>query len=271
MINFFLKYKKLVLLIFLCLFIIVSNQYGLIPFSSFAVKTEWFVGSIFKWVSFVATDIYNLPNRYDESVRRGIEENQQRMHNAYYRNILDENQRLRKLLNMPARKKFKAIGAEVLMSGITSNSRSIFIGCGTDDGVKRGDAVVFEDLIVGKIVKAGSNVSLVYLITHPDIGVDVLIGEKKVRGVFRGGVKSTVEYVDVEKKVSKGDLIYSSGRGGVYPPGFKVGVIEKVSSEKKSVFHDIEASPLLDVSKIDYVFVIPSVSLPFIDEASEER
>lgn len=271
MINFFLKYKKLSLLLFLLLILSVSNYAGIISFPSIAIKTGLFAGNIFKWVSFAGRDIYSLPERYGENERRGLVSNRGKLDKAYYQSIMRENRRLRDLLKMPVMESLKPIGAKVLMSGIASYSRSIFIDRGIKDGVKEGFPVVVQDTIVGKVKKSGARTSLVYLLNHPDIAVDVTIADKNVRGIFSGGIVCTVKYVDVERDVSAGDIIYSSGMGGVYPEGFKVGIVEKVAGEKKSVFHSIEASPFIDSRNIDYVFVIPPAELDEIYNLTEEK
>jgi len=86
-----------------------------------------------------------------------------------------------------------------------------------------------------------------------------------------GGIKPIVDYVDVETEVSQGDLLYSSGKGGIYPEGFKVGVIEKVDKEKKSVFHSITASAIIIPKKLNYVFIVPPVGLDEMKEVLEEK
>ena len=57
-------------------------------------------------------------------------------------------------------------------------------------------------------------------------------------------------------EINYGDLIVSSGMGGVYPPGLNIGRVSRVSYQEYEISMEVELEPLIDFSRLEYVFVI---------------
>jgi len=57
-------------------------------------------------------------------------------------------------------------------------------------------------------------------------------------------------------EVNYGDLIVSSGMGGIYPPGLNIGRVSGVSYREYEISMEVELEPLIDFSRLEYVFVI---------------
>jgi len=167
-----------------------------------------------------------------------------------------ENKRLKELLSFREEEGIKCFGATVIFRGASSRSNTIFLNKGERDGIKKNMVVISPEGIVGKIVKNTKSISLVHLITHPASAVDAILQRTRDRCVFQGGVPCKLKYLDDKADARVGDIIISSGLGGIFPAGLPLGKIVKVSKEDSGVFLNAEAIPLADLSHLEEVLIL---------------
>jgi len=273
MIDFFLRHRRLaffILLILLTALLRFSGFFSFFSFPAFPVKIAGVAGDFTDWIISVPSQFFVSGQASTENDSLRIEASKLKIAELECLNIRKENDRLKELLDIPLEEELKPMGAKVLMGGISSFSRSIFVNRGTADGVEAGSPVLFEDKVAGKIIKAGRHVSLVYLVNHPEISVDVIVARTGTRGVFTGGTVCKVKYVDSEQEIVPGDELYSSGRGGVFPQRFRVGIVDSVASQKTGVFQKVTATPVIDPRKLDFVFIVKSPGLSEIKDMAQE-
>ena len=85
------------------------------------------------------------------------------------------------------------------------------------------------------------------------------IGQSNALGVVRGeGEKEELkmDYVPGYMEVKKGDIVYTTGQGGVYPPGLRVGEILEVRSGSATVPHQIFIRPAAKITSMQEVAVL---------------
>ena len=63
-------------------------------------------------------------------------------------------------------------------------------------------------------------------------------------------------YLTVDTKVKPGDIIVTSGLGGIYPKDLPVGKVQEVMPEEYDVSYCAAVKPLVDVKTVRDVFVI---------------
>lgn len=104
--------------------------------------------------------------------------------------------------------------------------RSALIDAGRERGIRPGHPVVTVDGLVGRIVEAGPRTSSVLLVTDVNSRVPVGIGAKGLRAVMIGdnGALPHLAFL-ADGAIAEGDLVTTSGAGGLYPPGLRVGRI----------------------------------------------
>jgi rod shape-determining protein MreC len=149
----------------------------------------------------------------------------------------EENARLRELLEL-TKEHTDFRYAEVSLISWTSSSwaSSFTVNKGTDHGVEKGDCVVTQEgFLVGRVIKAGKTSALVQTILDSASGVGAVAERTGVTAVAEGSYELMNEgrlrltYLSDPAGVVGGDLITSSGKGGVYPSGLIVGTVESVS------------------------------------------
>ncbi len=172
-----------------------------------------------------------------------------------------ENQRLRRLLSFKKRKSFNkllagSVGAEVIGRELTDWYRIVTIDKGRNEGIQKGMPVITAEGIVGYVSKAGRDASQVQLILDGSAAVGGLVQKSRENGVVRGTGTALCEmvYLSPESNIRKGDLIVSSGLGGRYPAGLRIGRVVSVKGE--GYLQKAEVLPSVDFSRLEEVLVL---------------
>lgn len=138
--------------------------------------------------------------------------------------------------------------------------RYLKIDKGSDSGIKGGEAVVFEDNFVGKIIAVSPKSANVQLLTDPDSKVAAFSqnNEGKAKGILTGqfGTDILLDKILHEEKISMGDIVYSEGTEGFLPRGLILGKVTEVIDQQNQVFKQAKVQPIFDIRDIELVFVI---------------
>lgn len=199
--------------------------------------------------------------RENELLRQRLADIEQR--EARYQEALKAVQRLEALLDLKRQLALPIIGARVVAYDPSLWSRAIIIDQGRAAGVEPGQAVVAPAGIVGRVVEAYPGYAKVMLIVDRLSGADALIQRTRIRGILqgRGANRSALEYVPKSADVQVGDVVISSGLGGIYPAGLIFGKVSAVNKRGAGVFMEVEVTPAVDLSTLEEVLVVKSAKL----------
>jgi len=136
--------------------------------------------------------------------------------------------------------------------------KSILINIGKKQGAAVDDAVVFGSALVGRITAAGNSSSRAMLITDPASNIPSRFLESRMQGMVQGTGDDTciVKYISRNAETKEGDVVISSGIGGIFPKSIYIGDIVMVEDNGAKLFKDIKLKPKIDFSKIEHVLVI---------------
>ena len=172
-----------------------------------------------------------------------------------------ENQRLRQLLSFKERKSFEgllavSVGAKVIGREPTNWYQMVTIDKGKREGIQKGMPVITAEGIVGYISEVARNASRVRLILDGAASVGGLVQRSRESGVVKGRGDSLCEmiYLFPRADIKKGDLIISSGLGGKYPSGLRIGKV--VSLKREGYLQKAEVLPAVDFSRLEEVLVL---------------
>lgn len=139
-------------------------------------------------------------------------------------------------------------------------NRYLKIDKGSSSGIKVGQAVVFQDNFVGKIVSVSSQASNVQLLTDPDSKISAFSQNKegKGKGVLIGQFGTDILFDKIlhEEKVAVGDLVYSEGTEEFLPRGLVLGRVTEILTRENEVFKQAKVQPIFDIRDLELVFVI---------------
>jgi rod shape-determining protein MreC len=158
-----------------------------------------------------------------------------------------ENARLRELLDSTARVGSRALVAEILAVDLDPYRQRFDLNRGLVDGVYVGQALIDAEGVVGQVVRVGPLTSEAVLITDPDHAVPVTVNRTLVRTIAVGTGDSgrlRLPYLTNNADVVEGDLLISSGLGGVFPSGYPVGRVLEVQRRPDQAFAEIIAAPV---------------------------
>lgn len=174
-----------------------------------------------------------------------------------------ENARLKSLLAMtsavpPSTSRIPGlVPALIIARDLTSLKRFFTIGVGSNQGVKTGTPVLVPEGIVGRVVATSSHQSLLQTLYDPDFRVAVMNSRSREIAVARPEREALVlDYVSQNADFQTGDTIITSGLGGVFPKGLKVGVVVEVPRTPEALFVPVVVKPFVNIARIERVFVL---------------
>jgi rod shape-determining protein MreC len=169
-----------------------------------------------------------------------------------------ENARLRRLLKITQTGKIDAVTARVIGRPSNQWDGVITIDVGTADGVKPSMPVVGPRGLLGQTVSVSNGSSRVRLITDQRSGVAALVQRTRAEGIVKGSIDArlTMQFVSTETTIRPGDVIVTSGIGGVYPKGLVIGEASAVEREPNALFQTVDVDPASTLVGLEEVLVL---------------
>jgi rod shape-determining protein MreC len=168
-----------------------------------------------------------------------------------------ENERLGKLLAFREQAGIEALPARVIAEDASNWFRTVLIDRGSRDGVREGMSVVVAEGVVGRVLKSAPREARVLLITDASSALAGLVQRTRARGVCRGqGERLDFDFAMQGEEIEEGDLIVTSGMGGVFPKGLTVGTVSRVSQGGVGLFKSVEVTPAVDFFRLEEVLVL---------------
>jgi rod shape-determining protein MreC len=175
---------------------------------------------------------------------------------------------LEQLLEIRGQTSLRTMAATVIAADSTGGFQSVTIDRGSHDGLRPNMAIISSRGVVGRIVDQPPSLyaAKVQLIIDRSAGVGAVVERSNAGGVVvgqEGDPPLRMDFVSNLADVKVGDRVVSSGLDGIYPRGFAVGYVEKVSNGDK-LYKDIQIRPVVDFSAVQNVLVVlePPPRLP---------
>ena len=175
-----------------------------------------------------------------------------------------QNAELRRQLAFAADARFEHLPAQVIARDPGNLFTTVTISRGRRHGVVVGMAVVaLQDGLqglVGRVAEVGAGTALVQPITGRSSFVAARLQGLRYDGLVQGdGVTGLVmRHVNkaAQQQIEPGDLVITSGLGGVFPRGVQLGRVLEVNLAAYQNSLELAVAPLVDPSRLEYVFVI---------------
>ena len=173
--------------------------------------------------------------------------------------LIIENKNLRELLGLTTRINPVQMVAEIIYHSRDPFFREIIIDRGSQHGVLVGSPAVDAEGVVGQIVRVYPWTSEISLVTDRDHPTPVQISRNGLRAILFGvGYDTSLEirFMPVDADVKQGDLLATSGIGGVYPANLPVGVVTEVDRDDSYPFAKISVRPIANIGKHRQVLLL---------------
>lgn len=165
-----------------------------------------------------------------------------------------ENATLRAQLEYVPDKRSQFVTARVVADTGGAYFHSLLINAGARQFIRRGQAVIWQGGLIGRIAEVGERTSRVLLMTDINSRIPVVVESTGDRAIVRGDNSSrpVLQFLPDNSPISPGDRIVTSGHGGVYPPGLAVGTVAQTSESVISVQPFVSISHLNQAVVLDY-------------------
>ena len=175
------------------------------------------------------------------------------------RALAQQTRSLERLLELRQTVALPTLSARVIATDATPYFRTLTIDRGRRAGVRSDLAVIAPNGVVGRVVGSpGPRAAQVQLLIDRNAAAGALIERTRVSGVVVGTDDSSrfqLEYVSNLEDVQVGDEIVTSGIDGIYPKGFRIGVVTQVE-DGIGLYQLIQVSPVVEFSQIEDVLVV---------------
>jgi len=243
------------------IYILTLNFY----YPKFSSKISYVVNnSIFYTFSFFS----NIPNLYKnyisnikyikelEQKNLDLEQKLHSLNSVYIKNsvLSEENLELKKLLKVTKDSTFnlnKIITTTIYSKNLSSNSAVFILSAGSNNGIGNNLTVVANNALVGRTIDTNKDYTKVILLTNDKSRVPVYTKQSNINAIIVGNNSSTPSLISYDKNqnLKEGEVILTSGLGGIFPRNIPVGTIYK---DKNTWFVKL----FNDFSNIHYVHII---------------
>lgn len=186
----------------------------------------------------------------NEELRRRLAATRQQMIEA--RAIEYENRRLKALLQLRDELDDTIATGRIVGSSFDSSRRLGTLSVGSTAGVRVGQPVRAPEGLIGRILETGRTASRVLLLTDGASNVPVQLIRDGTPALATGRGDGTIEIKPLEvgeNPFKRGDILVSSGTGGIYPPGIPVAIVARADRDVTL------ARPVADPARIDFAIV----------------
>ncbi len=163
-----------------------------------------------------------------------------------------ENKLLSNLLNYVTPPEANYVTARIIAEEGDAFSHSVIAYTGNSDKVKKGQVVLSDRGVVGRVDKVGNMYSKILLITDINSRIPVMVEKNRVRGILAGDNTSVPQmvFIPLDAELNVGDRIITSGVAGVFPSGLPIGTIAAIEKNKVSI------RPYSNLNSLEYVRIV---------------
>ena len=265
---FFRNYKTIIFIVILLAAILIVLSYNLKQKSP-----AWLIKKV---VLEVAAPVQNILNASVKSVSDawsrylflvGIEEENKNLKKKIddlkaqlilYQEGYLEAERLRNLLALKDDYNFKFVTACVIGREQVALSKTVVINKGTAHGLNAGMPVLAGSGLVGRVIDVSWHAAKILLLIDESSNIDAIVQRNRTQGIIRGAGSQgyVLKYISKTQDVEEGDVIISSGIGGVFPKGMMIGQVSRIDKQEAGLFLKINVVPSVDFSKLEEVLVL---------------
>ncbi|MCH5185399.1 MAG: rod shape-determining protein MreC [Oscillospiraceae bacterium] len=221
---------------------------------------SWVSSSIDK----LSVSIWEMHSYKEENERLVNEVNELKRESRGMEEYKAENDRLRELLDIKnvQMSEYNTVAARIISYEPDNRNETIVIDKGTHHGIKEGSVVVTGGGVVGQVTEAGTTWSRISAIINLDNAVGVRVIRTGEPAIVEGDPEYSrsgnciMTFIGKDASVIVGDLLETSGLGGIYPPGMPVGTVIKVNSDSAGTMQYAVVEPVVDFNNLYEVLVI---------------
>lgn len=148
-------------------------------------------------------------------------------------------------LNFIKDNEFKSITVEIFADTSNRYFSSILLKAGKSSGVSENNTIVSSQGLVGRVTEIGNKVSRGLLLSDISSRVPVSISSSEIQGILIGQNlnRPKINYIKNLNDIKVGDLVVTSGKGGIFPSNLVVGSVAILDKKNQHIEVDLIVNP----------------------------
>ena len=181
--------------------------------------------------------------------------------------LQEENNTLRHLLHVTVPTKDPRLTVPVLAYPARPYGKNLLLNAGEEAGVQLNQVALYEKGLVGRVLHVNKKYAHVLLMTDVNSHIPVRIKGTSLGGILVGdnGPTLSIKYMD-STAVKVGDIVETSGHGGIFPSHLPIGEVVKVAGDT------IFVNAFCDLDHLSFVMlvnpVVPQVVEKLVDHVA---
>jgi rod shape-determining protein MreC len=178
--------------------------------------------------------------------------------NLQYREALVASGHLQQIASMRDEFEIPMLPSEVVGLDVKPWFRSVLVDRGVSHGVRAGNPVITAEGVVGLVTATSPHAAKTMLLLDRQSAIDGIVQRSRARGIVRGRGTDQLEFEFVVRggDVVVGDVVITSGLGGVYPKGLRIGEVVEISDPAGGLLQTADLRPAVDFGRLEQVFLM---------------
>ena len=175
--------------------------------------------------------------------------------------VKSENATLKEYLDLSEQyRNYKTKAAYIISKDISNYSNVFVINVGKNDGIENNMTVISEKGLVGYVISTTDTTAKVQTIIDTASTVSATLSTSRDNLICKGTLEESglfkATYIPTDANLIQGDVLETSGMGGIYPKGIKIGTIKSIQNSTNIVDRSAIIEPAVDFDKVETVLVI---------------
>lgn len=207
-------------------------------------------------------EIVSNSDKYLENIKKlQIELQKSALNSEKIKNLQNENEILRRTLDLAQKVQYETIVADVILSDVRDDGL-IYISKGSDKGIKLNQVVIYNGIMIGKITKVANDYAEVTLLTSKNSKIGVVVNNDYI-GILRGNGNGTfsIKNFNSEIDINKNNIfeLKTSGLSDYITQDIPIGTYFVKNKHQFLQTRELNFSPSYDYANIKIVLVIKEV------------
>ena len=188
----------------------------------------------------------------EENVRLRAENGRLLQMQVVAQRLEGENQSLRSLLRLNPTPAATFVTGRVVADTGGAFARTVVVNIGVGGGVAPRQIVMTGEGLVGRVLQVGNRSARVLLITDLNSKIPVVVGDERRRAILAGDNddRPHLTHMDSGGDPKRGDLVLTSGHGGIFPAGLPVGIVAGETDR------GVEVQAFVDWNRMEFVRIV---------------
>lgn len=202
-------------------------------------------------------DISYIDDYIENNKTRDFELQKNKVQNMELAYVKQENENLRKMLDMRQKTQAEFIAADVALVENGNSSEKMYINKGSAQGIKINLPVMYDGYLIGKISKVSEEYSEVTLLTSKTSKLSVVVNNGSLQ-ILRGNGNGTYSIQNYNETSVNKDTIFNietSGVSDILPRGIRVGTFKVTELNAFNKMKEVRFKPNVNIFDIQSVMV----------------